>query len=101
MSRRFDVKYHGPALEECLALGLNPAPFPLGDGHHTEVPFSEDDEKRGGALAYFLGTMYSDVDEDADYWYSKRSSVDEWRRVARALRIHGLCIANLPKSDKT
>jgi hypothetical protein len=94
VSRRFDEKYDGPPLAKCAALGLHPKPCPLGDGHHTEVPFSADDEKIGDALAYFLGTMYSDVDDDDDYWYRKRTSVDEWRRVARALRIHGLRIAD-------
>jgi hypothetical protein len=97
VSRYFEEEYDGPALERCAALGLHPKPFPLADYHHTDMPFSNDDEKIGDALAYFLGTMYSDVSHDMDYWYHRRTSIDEWRRVARALRIHGLRIADSNK----
>ena len=80
---------------KCAALGLRPEQDPLGDGHHTEVSFSPEDEAIGDALAYFLGTLFADVNgKDSRYWYYERTAIDEWRRIARALRIHGLAIAN-------
>jgi hypothetical protein len=72
--------------------GLHPIPHPLGDEHHTDRPFTEEDKAIGDTLSYFLGTMYSDV--GARYFHFERTSVDEWTRVARALRIHGLAIAD-------
>ena len=81
--------------DACAALGLHPICDPLGDGNHTDVPFSPDDARIGAALAYFLGTLFADVDaERSDYWYRVRTSRDEWSRVARALRIHGLAITD-------
>lgn len=74
-------------------LGLHPLRSPLGDvEHHTDVPLTAEDIAIGGALAWFMGTMYSDVGER--YFYYERTSVDEWARVARALRIHGLKISD-------
>jgi hypothetical protein len=85
------------AFARCRQLGLHPADHPLGDSHHTEVPYSNEDKEIGNALAYFLGTLFSDVDgKDSRYWYYERTSVDEWTRVARALRVHGLSIADRP-----
>jgi hypothetical protein len=59
---------------------------------------SEQDRKIGDALAYFLGTLFDAADED--WFYTKRTSVDEWTRVARALRIHGLAITDATKQGK-
>ncbi len=83
------------ALYKCHELGLHPTPDPLGDSHHTDVPFTAADDAEGDALAYFLGTLFADVGgEGLRYWYYKKTSFDEWRRVARALRIHGLKIVD-------
>lgn len=99
MSRRFDEAYDGPAMKKCYALGLSPDPCPMGDDHHTDAPFSEEDKKLGDALAYFLGTLFADVDDEhSKYWDHERTSIDEWSRVARALRIHGLAITNAEPS---
>lgn len=95
MSARFDEEYDGPAMAKCATLGLRPRHRPMGDDHHTDAPFSDDDKQIGDALAYFLGTLFADIDgKDSRYWYYERTSADEWSRVARALRIHGLAIAN-------
>ena len=83
---------------ECNALGLHPKRHPLGNSHHTDVEPSEQDRKIGDALAYFLGTLFDAADED--WFYTKRTSVDEWTRVARALRIHGLAITDATKQGK-
>lgn len=84
---------HEEAIARVWALGLHPIPEPLGNaGHHTEEPFSKEDEETGDALAWFLGTMW---DHDrGNHEFSKRTSSEEWQRVARALRIHGLRIAD-------
>lgn len=92
---RIDINRSGGMVEAanaCDALNFHPHNDPLGDGHHTEVEYSLEDWKIGDALAYFMGTLYGDVDEK--YFYYKRTSVDEWARVARALRIHGLKIVD-------
>lgn len=79
------------AWRKCEALGLHPLRHPMGDDHHVDAPFSAEDLALGEALAYFLGTLFSDVEgEHSRYWHHERTSTDEWRRVARALRIHGL-----------
>lgn len=81
--------------ERCEPLGLHPLHDPLGDDHHTDTPFLEEDKRVGEALAYFLGTLFADVEgEHSRYWYHQRTSIDEWSRVARALRVHGLRITN-------
>lgn len=85
------------AMQKCEVLGLRPINEPMGEDHHTDAPFSESDRQIGDALAYFLGTLFADVDgKDSTYWYSVRTSIDEWSRVARALRIHGLKIVTEP-----
>ncbi len=83
-------------IERCEAVGLHPLLNPMGDDHHTDAPFINQDDAIGDALAYFLGTLFADQDSNPRYWYYERTSVDEWRRVARALRVHGLHIADLP-----
>ena len=82
------------ALAKCHALGLSPRPEPMGDDHHTEAAFSGSDQAMGDALAYFLGGLFVDVGER--YFREEMTSVDAWQRVARALRVHGLVIANDP-----
>lgn len=95
MGIRFDKRYDGPPLARCAAIGLHPLYEPLGEDHHTDRPFTAQDREVGDALAHFLGTLFADVDgEGSRYWYHERTSVDEWSRVARALRIHGLKIAD-------
>jgi hypothetical protein len=84
--------YEAAALEKCRSLGLRPLP---NADHHTDAQFLESDRQIGEALAYFLGTLFADVDgKNSRYWYHERTSVDEWMRVARALRMHGLTITN-------
>ena len=68
--------------------------------HHTETEFTKEDEEVA-ELAYWLGGLFIDK-EDYDsstplgdtYWYKEMNSVDVWKRVARALRIHGLKIVD-------
>ena len=91
-------RYVNAAMKKCAALGLHPVHDPMGDDHHTEAPFTDEDESVGDAIAWFLGSLFSDVDSFT-YWYTKRTSVDEWRRVARALRVHGLMIADRPSAS--
>ena len=96
MGTRSGLKdYQREAFAKCEALGLRPLVDPLHDDHHTDRPLTSADQEIGDALAYFLGTLFSDVDER--YFYHERTSVDEWSRIARALRIHGLkiCTINL------
>jgi hypothetical protein len=66
--------------------------------HHTEFPLTEGDKAIGDALAYFLGTLFSDVDER--WFHYERTSINEWARVARALRVHGLMIADNPTATR-
>lgn len=88
-----------------------PSPImdPLGDGHHCDIPPTEEDMVLGNYLAYSLGTLYSDIAEDicgdaeavvrgyGYFFYYTSTPVDEWTRIARALRIHGLKIVNAPE----
>lgn len=101
MSRRFDEQYDGPALAKCHAIGLDPAFAPMGEDHHTDAPFSDEDKEIGEAIAYFLGGLFIDVEYDPDYFYRKMTSEDAWTRVARALRVHGLKIASAPRDAAT
>lgn len=77
-------------------IGLHPIEEPLGrDGHHTEVPITAEDREIASALAYILGSLFADIEgEQSLYKYREMSAVDEWSRVARALRIHGLSISD-------
>ena len=98
------------AINKCKVLGFSPKVRPLGKGgHHSDMPILKQDKVAGEALAYFLGTMWNDISDSmtynwkedlCQYWYFKRTSVDEWSRVARALRIHGLCIRNIELETK-
>lgn len=84
------------AADKCAVFGLHPKHDPLGDCHHVEVPFTEEDSATGDALAWFLGSLFSDInDAQSGYFYTTMTSVDEWSRVARALRVHGLKIVDL------
>lgn len=76
---------------------LTPLKNPLGDGHHTDEPFTAEDTYVGDRLAYFMGTLenhFDNADKLWQWWYRERTSVSEWMAVARALRIHGLRIVN-------
>lgn len=87
---------------KCLArldaIGIHPLDDPMGALHHSDagVGFTVEDERVGDDLAYFLGTIFADIEEagDRDYLFTKATSCDMWRRVVRALRIHGLKIAD-------
>jgi hypothetical protein len=95
--RKADRHISEKAIKDCIDIGLKPLPNPLRDGHHCDIELTDHDKKVGSALAYFMGTMYSDVGPcgcNDCYFYSKITSVEEWARVARALRVHGLRIAN-------
>lgn len=91
------------AMLRCERLGFRPLHRPRGEGHHTELSPTGDDVERGSALAYFLGKNYSDVSthsgdratavrEYGEFFYSKSTAIDEWTRICRALRTHGLKI---------
>lgn len=71
--------------ERLKVFGLRKRPLhdPLGDSHHTDMPFTDEDIKLADDLAWFMGTMG---------W--PESSVEQWRRVVRALRWHGLRLTN-------
>lgn len=98
MTRRFHERYDGPHLEKCRALGLNLDPFPYGDSHHTDFDATAEDNAIGNALAYFLGSLFPD--ESPRYFYEERTSVDEWVRIARALRLHGLRMVGRKEIDR-
>jgi hypothetical protein len=81
--------------------GLSPIENPVGDTwHHTDARFTEEDEEMA-ELAYWLGGLFIDK-QDVDgstplkdtYWHKEMTSLDVWKRVARALRVHGLKIVN-------
>lgn len=90
-------KYVREAQAKCEVFGLHPKHDPMGDDHHTDAPFSSEDREIGDALAWFLGGLFIDVEDRPNYMHQEMTSVDVWTRVARALRVHGLCIADLPK----
>ncbi len=80
----------------------NLLPLEMGDDHHTNAPFNEEDEEVA-ELAYWLGGIFIDKDTRLNpdtalykdsYFYNEMTSHDAWRRVARALRIHGLKIVH-------
>jgi hypothetical protein len=56
--------------------------------HHTDEPFTKEDQAIGDTLGGVLGTLFPDYDSYGC------SSVELWSRIARALRIHGLEIVN-------
>lgn len=79
---------------------LRPIDSPMGDDHHTDAPFTREDEEVA-ELAYWLGGLFIDVQNQnpdspyrESYFYKEMTSVDIWKRVARALRIHDLKIVN-------
>lgn len=80
-------------------LGLHPADDPMGDDHHTDAPFVPQDDD-SAELAYWLGGLFIDKECNPDkphretYFYNEMTSFDVWKRVARALRIHGLKIVD-------
>lgn len=51
--------------------------------HHSTVPLTSEDRYAGQVIAWFLGDLF--FPEDA-------SPVQQWSRVTRALRIHGMKI---------
>jgi hypothetical protein len=68
-------------------LGLHPLSHPLGDcSHHTDEPFTDEDKRTGEAVAWFLGDLFVDS--------RRHSPFEQWSRIARALRIHGLAIVD-------
>ncbi len=84
------------ALTRCIVVDIHPAIAPLGEGHHTEVMLSDRDREIGDALGYFLGTLFADIpSDDRERFFNRElTSVQEWARVARALRIHKLKIVD-------
>lgn len=81
--------------------GLRPIDNPVGDNHHTDAPFTKEDGEMS-ELAYWLGGLFIDKEGDPSaplresYFYNEMTSLDVWKRVARALRVHGLQIVNRP-----
>jgi hypothetical protein len=86
--------------EALKAIGLHPKEDPCGeDGHHTEEPFTSEDEKVA-ELAYYLGTIFDYGHECPDCPCMKTSSIELWKRIARALRVHGLKIIDIPRPSQ-
>lgn len=91
----------------CMAKhDLHPAKRSKGTDHHTDIPFTKEDEEIAD-LAYWLGGLFIDQEQypidtpiGQTYWYNEMTSVDVWKRVARALRIHGLKIVD-QSADKS
>jgi hypothetical protein len=77
-----------------------PLDCPLGECHHCDVPLTPEDVALGSHLAKSMGTLYGDVGELSRnkkaaygrFFYYISTPRNEWARVARALRIHGLAI---------
>lgn len=81
--------------KRCDPFGLHPLIYPLGDDHHTESPLTAQDIRLGHALAYVMGTLFTDNEkalQESRYSFDEITSAQEWARVARALRTHGLRI---------
>ena len=76
--------------------GIHPINSPLCSGHHTEVPFSDDDKMLGDVLGWYMGGLFIDVEDDPQFMDKRMTSQDTWTRVARALRIHGLRLVDDP-----
>lgn len=76
--------------ERLKTFGLRNRPLhdPLADDHHTEMPFTEADRMLGQDLSWFMGTLG---------W--PESSVEQWMRVVRALRCHGIRLTNGKKME--
>lgn len=79
---------------------LRPIENPAGNDHHTDTAFTREDEEVA-ELAFWLGGLFVDVQGNdphaplkESFWYKDMTSLDTWKRVARALRVHGLKIAN-------
>lgn len=68
---------------ERFGLRERPLHRPLGPMHHREMPFTEEDKQLGDDLAWFMGTLG---------W--PEAPVEQWRRVVKALRYHGIKITN-------
>lgn len=81
----------------------NPLLRPLNDGHHTDVRPSAEDSRLGVILAFAMGDFFADVMEWSEgpearamqYFNREMTPIDQWTRVARALRIHGLRIVDV------
>lgn len=76
-----------------------PMPIHREDMHHCDESFSADDQLLGQRLAFYMGTMLNDIGPHTkenvwDWFYRRRTSREEWTRVARALRWHGLRIVS-------
>ncbi len=75
-------------LEKCAMYGFHPSVrLFMSHDHHTDMPIEKEDMDKADALAYFLGSNLVDVEDTG-----KLSSVDEWSRIFRALRLTGLKI---------
>ena len=72
---------------ECEVLGLHPKRDPMGEDHHTDAEFALADFRLGNVLSWVMGSLFAD-----ERWQVGASSAEQWARVARALRVHGLTI---------
>lgn len=66
---------------------IKPLRWPGGQMHHTDAQKTQADREIGNKLAFYMGDLFIDSHTDAP--------VEQWQRVARALRIHGLKIVNI------
>ena len=55
------------------------------DAHASNYSFSNQDKIAGDTMAWFAGDLYIDS--------MKESPVEQWQKVARALRVHGVKIS--------
>lgn len=74
------------ATKRLSAFNLHPkSNSSIGDGHHTDLPCTEDDLKLGHGLAFLLDDLFITPG---------MTPMDQWQAVARALRLHGLTVAD-------
>jgi hypothetical protein len=79
------IRNEEDAANACAAFGFHPGVLP-GDTHHSDEKLTDEDRAMGDAIAWFLGTTWIDCNVMAP--------VEEWSRIARALRMHGLKITD-------
>ena len=80
---------------EKFGLHKRPLHSPLGDVHHCDVDLIPEDVELGELLAWFMGTLSNGRPRHPQcYCHNSLTSVEEWSRVVRAIRIHGMKLSN-------
>jgi hypothetical protein len=78
--------------------GFHPLQPRRGDAHHLDVPFTDEDGAVGCTLARCLGNLNPEYEDAAASWnfhFSTDTPTAQWKRVARALRVCGLRVADV------